>query len=424
MLEIKGNTLYFDGCDTVELAEQYGTPLYVFSETEIRRRIGEFKEFFSGRYPRYRIAYAAKAFCTRWMMRLCNDEGISVDVVSGGELFTALSAGFPAGRIEFNGSNKTREELKMAIEAGVGRIIADSLEELDLLEEICRGKNRKTDVLIRINPSICADTHEYIMTGAKNSKFGVAPDEMFFRKAEELLKSEFLRFKGLHMHLGSQILQKEPFSEGASLLADISCSLKERTGADVEEINLGGGFGAVYTCEKRQPVSYYLQEAVDIIAERFEACGMPLPVIAIEPGRSIVAEAGITLYQVGNIKTVEGGPEYVSVDGGMSDNLRVALYNASYDGVVCNKAGELRTRTVTICGKCCESGDILIRNIPVAAGVERGDVFAVFSTGAYGYSMACNYNRNLIPAVVSVCGGKSSIAVRRQTYEDLLKADL
>lgn len=422
--EIKDGILYFDGCNTVELAKKYGTPLYVMSENDILERFSQLKEAFTDKYPNARVAYACKAFCTLAMMKICENEGICIDVVSGGELYTALKAGFPPERIEFNGNNKLPNELEEAIDCGIGRIIVDGMGELEVIEEICKRKDKKVKILYRITPGIKADSHDYIITGKKDSKFGMPQDEEeLYSEVKKAIESPYVEFLGFHFHIGSQLFEKEPYIQALNVTLNHIKNIKERYGFDVKEINMGGGFGVTYTDENRKPYSYFLDPLIERVKEFYKEENAKLPALVIEPGRSIVAEAGISLYTVGRIKNIPGIRKYVAVDGGMTDNIRPALYQAKYDGIIANKASYEKKDKLTVCGKCCESGDILMKDIEMAEP-EAGDVIAIFSTGAYGYSMASNYNRNPIPAVVFVKDGRDRLAVRRQSYDDLLKNEV
>ncbi len=422
--EIKNGILYFDGCNTVELAQKYGTPLYVMSENDILERFSQLKEAFTDKYPNARVAYACKAFCTVAMMKICEREGMCIDVVSGGELYTAIKARFPPERIEFNGNNKLPEELEAAIDYGIGRIIVDGIGELKLIEDICARKDKKANILYRITPGIKADSHDYIITGKKDSKFGMPQDEEeLYNEVKRAIDSPYVEFLGFHFHIGSQLFDKEPYIQALNVTLNHIKNIKDRFDFDIKEINMGGGFGVTYTDEKRKPYSYFLDPLMDRVREFYQEENAKLPALVIEPGRSIVAEAGISLYTVGRIKNIPGMRKYVSVDGGMTDNIRPALYQAKYEGVVANKASCQRNDKVTVCGKCCESGDILMKDIEMAEP-ETGDIIAIFSTGAYGYSMASNYNRNPIPAVVFVKDGRDRLTVRRQSYDDLLKNEV
>lgn len=422
--QVKDGVLYFDGCNTVELAKKYGTPLYVFSETKIVNRFNELKECFLERYDNTRVAYAAKAFCTTAMCKLAAREGMCIDVVSGGELYTAIQAQFPPEKIEFNGNNKQYEELEMAIDYGIGRIIIDGLQELSLIESICKQKGKKVEVLYRITPGVKSDSHDYIVTGKKDSKFGIPLDEhVIFPAVEAAIKSEFVDFLGFHFHVGSQLFDHTSHLQALEIILFLINAVKERFDFVISELNIGGGFGVTYTNEDRKPFAYFLDPMMARIEEFFDHMGSPRPAVVIEPGRSIVAEAGLSLYTIGSIKDIEGVRKYVSVDGGMTDNIRPALYQAVYTGVVANKADQPKNDKVTICGKCCESGDILIKDIDIA-DTEAGDIFVIFSTGAYGYSMASNYNKNVIPAVVLVKDGGDALIVRRQSYAQLIQNEL
>ncbi len=423
--QVENGILYFDGCNTLDLAEKYGTPLYVLSETAIVEKCKEIKDAFLQRYERTRAAYAAKAFLTISMCKIIEREGLCIDVVSGGELYTAIKADFPPEKIEFNGNNKSLVELEMAIDYNIGRIIVDGLDELKLIESICKEKNKKVNVLYRITPGVKSDSHDYIVTGKKDSKFGIPlDDEIIFPAIEQAIKSEYANFMGFHFHVGSQLQDNESHLKALETSLKLIKETKEKYNYVTPEINIGGGFGIVYTeLDEKRTYSYFLDPMMKRIEDFSKETGIKRPEVVIEPGRSIVGEAGITLYTIGTIKEIKGIRKYVSIDGGMTDNIRPALYQAKYEGISANKAGEPKTDIVTICGKCCESGDILIKDAKVAP-LQRGDIFAIFSTGAYGYSMASNYNKNQLPAVVLVKNGESRLIVKRQSYEDMIKNEL
>ncbi|MEG1577573.1 MAG: diaminopimelate decarboxylase [Oscillospiraceae bacterium] len=419
--ELKNNTLYFDGCDTTKLAQKYGTPLYIFSESDMVGRFSQLRETFLNRWERTRVAYACKAFCTTGMLKLVEREGMCIDVVSGGELYTAIAAGFPPERIEFNGNNKLPSELELAVDYGIGRIIVDSLQELPLIEAICKQKGKKMNILYRITPGIKVDSHDYIVTGKKDSKFGFPLDEdVIFPAIEAAIKSEYVNFMGVHFHVGSQLQDNSGYLNALEIMLKLVRDTKEKCGFTMQELNIGGGFGIQYTDEDRKPYDYFLTPIMERIEAFSKELGITRPNVVTEPGRSIVGEAGMSLYTIGAIKDIHGVRKYVSVDGGMTDNIRPALYQAVYKGVVANKAEEPTTQTVTVCGKCCESGDILVRDIQLPE-VEAGDLFAMFSTGAYGFSMASTYNMNPVPAVVLVKDGRDELMVRRQSYEDVIR---
>lgn len=423
--EVIDGVLHVEGCSSIRLAEEYGTPLYVMSENAIVKRINELKNDFINKYPKTRVAYAAKAFCTVAMCKLCEKEGIGIDVVSGGELYTAMKAGFPPDHIEFNGNNKSVKEIEMALDYGIGRIIVDGLLELSLIEEIAKEKGKKPNILFRITPGVAADSHDYIITGKKDSKFGIPLDnDVIYPLIKNAIESEYVNFLGFHFHIGSQIFENNAYLKAVDVILGLVKETKDRFGFDIEELNLGGGFGVTYTDEVRKPFDYFLKPMVERIEEYFEKMGVERPWLVIEPGRSIVAEAGLTLYTIGSIKDIKGVRKYISIDGGMTDNIRPALYDSQYDGLVANKADAAKTDLVTMAGKCCESGDILIKDIKIADGAQAGDLFAIFATGAYGYSMASNYNRNPVPGVVMVKDGSSRLIVKSQSYEHMTANDL
>lgn len=424
MVETKQGTLFFDGCDVTELARKYGTPLYVYSESVIESHFEELRRDFLDRWPGSRVAYAAKAFCTLGMCRLVRRAGLCIDVVSGGELHTALAAGFPPERIEFNGNNKLPQELELAISAGVGRIIVDGAGELERIERLCAAMDRRVAVLLRITPGVKADSHDYIVTGKKDSKFGFPLDEdVLYPAVKRAMDAPHVDFLGFHFHIGSQLFDRVPYIQAVEAMLDVVGQVRERFGVTVSELNLGGGFGITYTDEERKPFRYYLDPMLEHIGARFDQWKEPRPAVVIEPGRSIVGDAGMTLYTVGEIKEIKGVRKYVCVDGGMSDNIRPALYQAVYRGVLANKMDAEDREQVTVCGKCCEAGDILVRDISLPPA-ERGDIFAQFCTGAYGYAMASNYNNNPVPAVVLVSRGRDELMVRRQSYDDIIRCQL
>ncbi len=424
MVETKQGTLFFDGCDVTELARKYGTPLYVYSESVIESHFEELRRDFLDRWPGSRVAYAAKAFCTLGMCRLVRRAGLCIDVVSGGELHTALAAGFPPERIEFNGNNKLPQELELAISAGVGRIIVDGAGELERIERLCAAMDRRVAVLLRITPGVKADSHDYIVTGKKDSKFGFPLDEdVLYPAVKRAMDAPHVDFLGFHFHIGSQLFDRVPYIQATEAMLDVVGQVRERFGVTVSELNLGGGFGITYTDEERKPFRYYLDPMLERISARFDQWKEPRPAVVIEPGRSIVGDAGMTLYTVGEIKEIKGVRKYVCVDGGMSDNIRPALYQAVYRGVLANKMDAEDREQVTVCGKCCEAGDILVRDISLPPA-ERGDIFAQFCTGAYGYAMASNYNNNPVPAVVLVSRGRDELMVRRQSYDDIIRCQL
>ena len=415
----------FAKCDTVQLAKKYGTPLYVMSEDYIKDRCREIKEDFVGRYPKTRAVYASKAFLTKEMARIIKREEIGMDVVSGGELYTALEVGFPMENVIFHGNNKTVDELELAIKNNVGRIVVDNLAEIGLIGEIGKEHKRKVKILFRISPGIESETHRYIQTGQADSKFGIPLDEgTISRGLEKAFALDFVELMGFHFHIGSQISDNTNHIRSIEIMLKLMKEAKEKYGFVTKELNTGGGYGIHYIDgEERKPLAYFTDPIMEKIEESCKEYGLERPLVIIEPGRWMVGEAGITLYTIGTIKEIPGIRTYVSVDGGMPDNPRPSLYEAKYDATIANKVDEPKDELVTIAGKCCESGDILIWDIELPK-VERGDILAVHSTGAYNYSMSSNYNRIPKPAVVMLSEGKDRIIVKRESYEDILRNDL
>ena len=412
--------------DTVELAKKYGTPAYVFDENEIRKNLREFKKSIDDEYGgKGLVVYASKAFCCKEMCRICAEEGVGIDVVSGGELYTALSVGFPTDKIVFHGNNKTRDELIMAVDNNVGRVIVDNITELENLNAIAADKGKNIGIMLRIKPGIDAHTHEFIKTGQIDSKFGFALETGEALAAiKTALAMSNVTLRGLHCHIGSQIFDLDPFELAATVMLDLFKQVMDETGVQLEELNLGGGFGIKYLKSDRpRPYGDYMSKVSAAVNSYSKELGIETPFILIEPGRSIVGAAGITLYTVGAVKEIPDVRTYVSVDGGMGDNPRYALYQSRYEIVCANKASEKRSRTVTVAGKCCESGD-LIQEWTHIQPVEPGDILAVLSTGAYNYSMASNYNRIPRLPVIMVKDGKDRLVVRRETYEQLTECDI
>ncbi len=420
------NHLTIGGCDAVELAKEYGTPLYVLDETAVRRHCRTYKEsidrFYGGRGL---VFFASKALCNLEVIRTVSSEGLGADVVSGGELYTALKAGMPGDRLCMHGNNKTYDELVYAIDSGVGRIVVDNKTELDTVDAICREKGKKQKVLFRVKPGIDAHTHSFIMTGQIDSKFGFALET---GEAHDIIRHaltlENVVVGGVHCHIGSQIHELEPFKKAAEVLVGFIADIKNETGYEMSEMNLGGGYGVMYT-EEDDPIEFdkYIEAVSLVLRSACEKKGVALPFVMMEPGRSIVGTAGITLYTVGGIKDIPNIRRYVSVDGGMCDNPRYILYQSKYKALLANKAGDMATEPVTVAGKCCESGDLIGEGM-LLPPVEVGDTLAVLTTGAYNYSMASNYNRIPRPAMVMTRDGESRVIVRRETYEDLVRNDI
>jgi diaminopimelate decarboxylase len=420
--ENKNGSLYFSGCNVEKLAQKYGTPLYVVSEDNIRSRCREVRESFLNKYPNSKAFYASKAFLTIEMCKILKEEGLGLDVVSGGELYVAIKGGIDPKNIIFHGNNKTRAEIIMAIEKGVGRIIVDSTDELILLDELASEYKKVVDILFRITPNIESKTHKYISTGQRDSKFGIPLNQIIIKGAiKTAINSKNLRFRGIHFHVGSQLVDNSNHLQAIENTSLLMKAIKEDMGIEIEELNVGGGFGIKYLeTDKAKPLSYFIDAIMDKIHEKCSEYRLKLPKVFIEPGRWLVGEAGITLYTIGTIKEIPEVRTYVSVDGGLSDNPRTALYNAKYEAYIVSKLNCERDTMVTIAGKCCESGDVLIWDLMVPRSIERGDILAVMSTGAYNYSMSSNYNKILMPAVVMLRQGTDRIAVKRESYEDLI----
>lgn len=418
--------LTIGGCDAVQLAEQYGTPLYVLDENTVRNTCKSYVQSFVNHYDGKGLAlYASKALSCKALCKIAQEENMGLDVVSGGEIYTAMQAGFPPEKIHFHGNNKTTDEINMAIDYNIGKIVVDNLYELELLNKLAKEKNKTVKISMRIKPGVDAHTHDFIRTGQIDSKFGFALET---GEAMEAVKKTFefenVELTELHCHIGSQIFDIDPFVTAAEIMMDFIGSIKELTGHNISELNLGGGFGIQYTTDDN-PTAYdnYMNAVSKAVKAKAKQYDIPVPFIYIEPGRSVVGEAGITLYTVGAIKEIPNIRTYVSVDGGMCDNIRYALYQSKYTVVNACKADKEPDSIVTIAGKCCESGDLVQENAPIAKA-EAGDTIAVLSTGAYNYSMASNYNRIPKPAMVLVNNGKSKLIVKRESYEDLVKNDL
>ncbi|MGN0674999.1 MAG: diaminopimelate decarboxylase [Oscillospiraceae bacterium] len=418
--------LTIGGIDSIELTKKYGTPLYVMDEDLIREHCRSFKhsidKYYSGAGL---VCYASKAFCCKAMCKIMMDEGIGLDVVSEGELYTAASVGFPMDKVCFHGNNKTDDELSIAIEKKVGRIIVDNIFELERLNKIACEAGVKANIMYRIKPGIDAHTHDFVKTGQIDSKFGFALETgEAFEAVKKAIALDNIDLVGLHCHIGSQIFDIDPFVHAAEVMINFIAKIKSELGYEVKELNLGGGFGIKYT-DADTPVEYdkYMEKVSEKVKELCSEKNLALPFILIEPGRSIAAPAGVTLYTVGGIKNIPNIRTYVSIDGGMCDNPRYALYKSKYDAVVANRASEPKNEIVTIAGKCCESGDLIGEGMPIQH-VEVGDVIAILATGAYNYSMSSNYNRIPKPAVVMAKNGDSRVVVKRETLEDIIRNDL
>ncbi|WP_276351783.1 diaminopimelate decarboxylase [Cohnella caldifontis] len=417
--------LEIGGCDVTDLAAEFGTPLYIMDETLIRQRAREFMDAFRKTGLRFQVAYASKAFCVMAMCRLAEEEGMSLDVVSDGELHTALQAGFPADRIHFHGNNKTPEEIQLALDANIGCFVVDNFVEMQLLNALAGEKGKQVKVLLRITPGVEAHTHDYISTGQQDSKFGFdLGNGTAFRAVEQAMAQPNLKLLGVHSHIGSQIFEVEGFRMAVEKVAAFAIEARNKLGVTFSVINLGGGFGIRYVeGDKPLPVGQYVQAIAGAILSSCKAADYPLPEIWIEPGRSIVGDAGTTLYTIGTSKDIPGVRKYIAVNGGMTDNPRPALYESKYEAILANRANEEPTELVSVAGKACESGDMLIWDLKLPAA-QSGDLLAVFCTGAYNYAMASNYNRIRRPAVVFVKDGKADLVVARESHEDIVRNDL
>lgn len=421
--------LEIGGADTVDLAEKFGTPLYVYDEAHIRNMLRVYADTIRKEYcGNGLVLYASKAFSCTAIYAIVKEEGVGVDVVSGGELYTALKAGFPASKIYMHGNNKLLKELELALDSGVGNIVVDSFAEADVLDALAAKRGIKQNVLIRTNPGVEAHTHAFVQTARTDSKFGFSiADGAAEDVTRHVLAKNNLVLRGYHCHIGSQIFEKQSFVLAAEKVMDFIAAMKKKFGFEAAELNIGGGFGVWYTDEdpklKLADYAAYLKAMIAAIKNKAEEHNLNLPYLLIEPGRSIVGEAGITLYTVGAIKGIPGIKKYLAVDGGMFENPRYALYQSKYTVLLANRANEERTEKVTVAGKCCESGDILAVDVPLPEA-NTGDILAFLTTGAYHYSMASNYNRNFIPAAVLVKDGEAEYIIKPQTYEDIIRNDV
>ena len=418
--------LTIGGLDTVDLAKEFGTPAYIMDENALRKMCRTYRDaavraFGADALP----LYASKAFSCREVYRIAAEEGLGVDCVSGGEIFTAVSAGFPAERIYFHGNNKTDRDIADAMDAGVGTFVVDNTDELRALSrEACRrGVTQR--ILLRITPGIDPHTHRAIVTGSVDSKFGSAIETgQAMAIVREALATDGVELVGLHCHIGSQIFDIEPFSDAADIMIRFFADIQKECGVTLSELNLGGGLGVRYT-EYDPEIDYAdaIAKIGEVVTGFCEKNGIPVPRVILEPGRSLVAASGLTLYTVGSVKEIPGFNNYISIDGGMPDNPRYALYSSQYTALVANRAGEARDYRATLAGRCCESGDLLGENMEIQRA-ERGDILAVLVTGAYNFSMASNYNRLPRPPVIFVKDGEARVVVRRETYEDLIERDI
>jgi len=415
--------LIIGGCDTVELAEEFGTPLYLFDEFSLRSKCREFKQEFGRRYTDTTVIYACKAFINKALALIFKEEELGLDVVSGGELGIAQSVGFPLDRVYFHGNNKSEEEIRQALNWHIGRIVVDNFDELNLLQGIAKEQGYTPDILLRLSPGVDPHTHKYIATGVIDSKFGfplISGEEAVARA----MSAPNLNLVGLHFHIGSLIFDVKPYEEAIELILNFAAEMKQKYDFELGELNVGGGFAIQYTLDSPAPsVAVYAEAIASKIISRCGELRLALPQLIVEPGRAIVGQAGVALYKVGVVKEIPGVRCYVSVDGGMADNIRPALYGAKYEAVVANKVSEEGVGKVTVAGKFCESGDILIRDISLPP-VSAGDIIAIPDCGAYCLPQASNYNASFKPAIVLVKEGKAHLIRRRETLDDLTRCDL
>ncbi len=406
------------------LAEQFGTPLYVYDEQTIRQQCRAYKSAFDQHYPHSRVVYAGKAFLASSLIRIIQDEGLSLDVVSAGELYVAVKSGFPPERITFHGNNKSPDELRMALEAGVGEIVIDNFYEIEVLGGLLAAHGGRVDALLRLNPGIDTHTHDYRKTGIVDSKFGLLIETGDAAKAVELIsKTEGIQLRGYHIHLGSQIFEIEPYQAAVESLFEFATEMRDRFGIVPDQISPGGGLGIQYeSTDPDASVEDFARTVAEATRAGAERMGIDLPELIVEPGRSIIGPAGVAVYRVGSIKDIPGVRRYVCVDGGMADNIRPPLYDAVYEAALANR-DDGDEATVTIAGKYCESGDVLIRDARLRSP-ESGDLIAIPASGAYCLAMASNYNMALRPAVVMVRDGETTVMQRRERFEDLLARDV
>lgn len=418
------NHLEIGGVDTVDLVQKYGTPVYVYDIARVKEQADKFKKTFKQKNVKAQVAYASKAFSSLALYQILAKEDVSLDVVSGGELYTAIQAGFPSQRIHFHGNNKSESEIEAALDYQIGCFVVDNFYELEMLDRLSREREQMINVLIRVTPGVEAHTHEYISTGQVDSKFGFDLNSGQAQKAlQSIAGMPYIELLGLHSHIGSQIFETEGFTMAIETLLKQAKQWQEDFGFELKVLNLGGGFGIRYIPED-EPLA--IEEHTTAIIESVEASikelQLSMPEIWIEPGRSLVGDAGVTLYQIGSQKKIPDVRQYLAVDGGMADNIRPALYDAKYTGILANRANDATEETYSIAGKACESGDMLIWDLPLPKA-ESKDILAIFSTGAYGYAMASNYNRIPRPPVVFVENGEDFLAIKRETYADMLRLD-
>ena len=415
--------LVIGGCDTVELAAEFGTPLYLLDELSLRGKCAEFKAEFGQRYADTTVIYACKAFINRALALIIKGEGLGLDVVSAGELGIAQSVDFPLDSVYFHGNNKSAEEIRLALNWHIGRIVVDNFHELKMLDEIAKELGYTPDILLRLSPGIDPHTHQYIATGTIDSKFGF-PLSSSEEAVAAARSASNLNLVGLHFHIGSLIFEIEPYEQAIELTLNFTAEMKPKYNLELKELNIGGGFAIQYTPDSpAPPISAYAEAITAKIVSQCQKLKLALPHLVVEPGRAIVGQAGVALYRVGMIKDIPNVRRYIAVDGGMADNIRPALYGSKYDAVTANKVLEKETGKVTIAGRFCESGDILVKDVNLPS-VSAGDIIAVPGCGAYCLPLASNYNVSLKPAIVMVREGKARLIRRRETLDDLIRCDL
>ncbi len=423
--QIKNNSLYIDDVNALDLVKQYGTPLYVMSEGHIRHQMNELKEKFLEKYDNVLPLFASKSFSCLEIYKIASEYGIGIDCVSAGEISIALKAGFDPHKIYFHGNNKLPSEIEYAITHDVDHFVIDNFYEIELVQEVASRLNKTIYATIRVVPEIKAGGHGYIQTGHKDTKFGFSARHGIYLDAiSKIINSSHIEFEGIHCHIGSQVFDLYAYISAMQRFVKFAYEIYDKLGVMVKKINAGGGYGIAYT-KKDEPLDFetITTEIMTVIQDGYAKRGWEMPMVLIEPGRYVVGNAGITLYTVGTIKTIPEVRTYMSIDGGMTDNIRTALYDADYDGIIVNKAEQTKDTLVTVAGKVCESADIVIKELKVA-NPESGDIFAQFSTGAYHYSMASNYNQICKPAVIFTYKGKSRVVIRRQTFDDLISLDV
>lgn len=417
--------LTFAGYDTVELAEKYGTPLYLMDENKIREHVRAYKTAMAKYFPAGSMPeFASKAFSCKQIYRIMEDEGIDIDVVSPGEIYTAASAGFPMENSFFHGNNKTDADIRFAIENKVGCFVVDGEDELSALNRIAGEMGVKQNILLRITPGIDPHTHKKISTGSVDSKFGTAIETgQAMEIVKKALSLENIKLCGFHCHVGSQIFESQPFTDASEIMLEFIAEVRDGLGYTAETLNLGGGLGVRYT-EDDPEIDYgeKIKEVAEILNTQCEKLGLPVPKILMEPGRSLVADAGMTLYTVGSVKEITGYKNYISIDGGMTDNPRYTLYESPYTVILASRANDEKDYAATVAGRCCESGDLIQENVKMPKPA-RGEILAVLTTGAYNYSMASNYNRVGRPPVVMLNSERDYLAVRRETFKDICALD-